>query len=679
MIVPVKNIVETVDLTPQDAFLPLFECVVNSIISLIKTKIAFEKKQIHIKIIRGDLPSQTSLDNIKTIHSIVITDNGLGFDDTNFASFETPFTKTNKEYGCKGIGRFTVLAAFKSLRVCSNYKENDIWKYREFIFDTEKEVTIVNQVNSEQFENKTTIELIDCFNPAIKDRTAKSIDDISKEIMQQCLIYYLSGSLPTIEISDSEDNKVEIINDLFDQVSKEREREFSLGNHEFKAYVIKTPKEGNRANHYVSYCANSRVVGQPKSISKFNSLFSYPLEQEGKLYFLDVYLVSEYLNKKVYNVRNGFSIPREKEKGLFDSSDLISFQEIEEKLTTILEEEYEPHVKETQERSLNELKSYISNYAPRYKSLLNNAEILRTIPPNLSDDKKEEALYKISFNARKTVEKKLQDFIDNKSVNEESIQQIKNDIKEKISFDVDSLADYMTRRKAIIDLFDKFLEADNNGKYKLEEDIHNLIFPMGLTNEEVSYESHNLWLLDERFLTYKFIGSDKSITSISQKKSSKEPDIICLQDNPQMFDNPIGFGDKSNGELNSLVIFEFKRPGETAHQKNKGDYRWEFSDLIEPYFDEFLYSPDKKNYKGKQVIVKDNTPKFGYIIVDVIPPLLETYNKGKGWKRTPFGSFYKMNTDLNLHLEVMTFTKLIEYAKNRHLPFFNKLFGSNSL
>ena len=131
--------------------------------------------------------------------------------------------------------------------------------------------------------------------------------------------------------------------------------------------------------------------------------------------------------------------------------------------------------------------------------------------------------------------------------------------------------------------------------------------------------------------------------------------------------------------MNSLVIFEFKRPGETAHQKNKGDYRWEFSDLIEPYFDEFLYSPDKKNYKGKQVIVKDNTPKFGYIIVDVIPPLLETYNKGKGWKRTPFGSFYKMNTDLNLHLEVMTFTKLIEYAKNRHLPFFNKLFGSNSL
>jgi hypothetical protein len=674
MIVPVKNMVERVDLTPQDALLPLFECVVNSIISLLKSNI--ENKEIQIKIIRGDLPSQPNiLDNTKTIHSIIITDNGIGFDDANFKSFETPYTNLNKEFGCKGIGRITVLAAFKSIVVRSNYKEGSQWMYREFLFDSEKEVTITKCEKSTDESYKTTIELIDCFNPIIKDRTAKSIEEIAKEVMQHCLIYYLSGTLPTIRIFDTKDKKGEVINDLFDQVSKERERGFEIGGQKFRAYVTKTLKEGNRTNHYVSYCANSRVVGQPRSISKFNHLFSYPILQNGKAYFLDIYLVSDYLNKKAYHVRNGFSIPREKENVFFANSD-ISFQEIEEKLTVILEDGYEPHVKETQERSINELKSYIISNAPRYKSLLKNEDILKAIPPNLNDDKKEEFLYKISFNARKTVEKNLQDFIDNKKISEESIQKIKKDIQEKTAFDIDSLADYMTRRKAIIDLFEKFLEADNEGKYKLEEDIHNLIFPMGLTNDEVNYESHNLWLLDERFLTYKFIGSDKSITSISQKKSSKEPDIICLQENPQMFDNPIGFGDKSGGELNSLVIFEFKRPGETAHQKNKGDYRWEFSDLIEPYFDEFLYASDKKNYKGRQVIVKEDTPKFGYIIVDVIPPLLEKFNLGREWRKTPFGSFYKMNGSLNIHYEVMTFDKLLEYAKGRHMPFFNKLFGT---
>lgn len=66
---------------------------------------------------------------------------------------------------------------------------------------------------------------------------------------------------------------------------------------------------------------------------------------------------------------------------------------------------------------------------------------------------------------------------------------------------MDSLADYMTRRKAIIQLFEKFLDADENGDYKLEEDVHNLIFPLGLTKSDLDYENHNLWLLDERFIT----------------------------------------------------------------------------------------------------------------------------------------------------------------------------------
>jgi len=673
MIVPVQNIVETVDLSPKDALLPLYECIVNSIISLMQSNQA--KKEINIYIKRGELPTQTNFDNIKTIHSIIISDNGIGFTDENYLSFETPFTKTLRDYGCKGIGRFTVLAAFKKIRVISNYLENNIWKYREFECDAENEVIPIKFEDSEEKEYKTNVELIDCFNPIVKDKTAVGIETISQEIMQHCLVYYLCGELPLIRIVDEEYDKTEVINELFKRVSKENERIFLVGDQSFKAYITKSPKEGNRRNHYVYFCANSRVVGLPKNIGKFYNLFNYPLNQKGLLYFLDVYIVSDYLNKYVYKVRNGFAIPQEKENKLFEYSELISFEEIEDELVKILEQEYESHVKDTKERSLNELQNYIAEKAPRYTSLSRNTELLKTIPPNLSDDKKEEYLYKISYNARKTVEKNLQEFIDNKQINEDAIMKIKKDIKEKTAYDVDSLADYMMRRKAIIELFEKFLEADIEGKYKLEADIHNLIFPMGFSNDEISYETHNLWLLDERFLTYKFVASDKSITSISQKKSRKEPDLIMLDDNPMMFDNPISFGDKSNGELNSMVIFEFKRPGETAHQMNKEDYRWEFSILVEPYFDDFLYSSDKKNYKGKQVILRKETPKFGFIIIDVLPPLLEQYNIDKGWQKTPFGTFYKMEANKNMHLEVMTFSKLIEYARSRHVPFFDKLFG----
>ncbi|MDR1881427.1 MAG: hypothetical protein LBR26_01420 [Prevotella sp.] len=185
-----------------------------------------------------------------------------------------------------------------------------------------------------------------------------------------------------------------------------------------------------------------------------------------------------------------------------------------------------------------------------------------------------------------------------------------------------------------------FKEAKPDKQYKLEADIHNLIFPMGFEIDEVNYESHNLWLLDERFATYKFIASDKPITAVSQKKSSQKPDLM-------MFDNPISYGDANAGEISSMVIFEFKRPGDVAHQKKKTDYRWEFSELVEKYFGDFLYTQDKKNYKGKQVVVRKNTPKFGYVILDVIPQLLEDYNKDRGWHKTPFDSYYKMIDGLN--------------------------------
>ena len=98
-------------------------------------------------------------------------------------------------------------------------------------------------------------------------------------------------------------------------------------------------------------------------------------------------------------------------------------------------------VKDAQEKSINEISNYISEKATRYRSFLHKPEILKSIPPNLSDDKKEEFLYRISFNARRNVEKNLEDFIQNKQINEQTVLKIKIDIQEKTAYDIDSLAD----------------------------------------------------------------------------------------------------------------------------------------------------------------------------------------------------------------------------------------------
>lgn len=299
---------------------------------------------------------------------------------------------------------------------------------------------------------------------------------------------------------------------------------------------------------------------------------------------------------------------------------------------------------------------------------MDDEDVLRGLPANTPDDAKEDKLHRIIHERQKIIEKRIQDFIRTKQVNEDSIRRIADEIKSKAVLDRDSLADYMIRRKAVIDLFDKFLEADRNGDYKLERDVHNLIFPMGGTSGDTEYEAHNLWLLDERLLSYRFIASNTQIRTYSNIDSQKACDIVAFN----MFDNPIGYGDTDHGEISSLLIFEFKRPGDVASTMSS-DNRWEFSDLTDKYFDAFRYG--KVRSKGRPVTVRSSTSKFAYIILSDIPEALQNYNtERKGWQRTPFGSFYKIVEGSNMHLEAMTFDTLIKAAKQRHSPFFDRLF-----
>ena len=96
----VKNIVGEIDLKPNDAFIPLFKCISNSIISLIQTTdLKPENKEIKIEINRGELPKKTNIHNTSTIDSFKVIDNGNGFTDKNYESFKLAYTDENKEYG----------------------------------------------------------------------------------------------------------------------------------------------------------------------------------------------------------------------------------------------------------------------------------------------------------------------------------------------------------------------------------------------------------------------------------------------------------------------------------------------------------------------------------------------------------------------------------------------------
>ena len=691
MNVNVKDIVDSIDLNRTEAFLPIYESVVNSIISLNKENNV--EKKIEVIIERQKQQEQTlwkDIDNnIYPIDTVTIIDNGEGFTDENFESFSTPFSKINRKYGCKGIGRFTILAMFTEIEVTSFYRRGkDLYK-RHFIFDATNEIT--NQSNEKIEDRKqlqTKVILHKCYNLQLKKSTCKSIEEIAKGIMEHCFIYYLSDTLPQINVMEKIAGKLESISvqSFFNVEAKERERTIKVGDYDFKLYIIKSDQVTTRKYNYVSFCANSRVVGNKRDLSKTDSLYAYPISEGDVSKYLDVYVVSSFLDEHVNNQRTGFKIPESHEETwtFFTNSTIeesITMEDILRAVASELSSMFESYAKETKKRNIEQTKQYIKEKAPQYTSYLYRKDILDSMPPNLTEEKKEEYLHGIAYKENRKIDEKIERFIELKQVNEDSIKEIIDSIKKKTAYNSDALADYVLRRKAILRLFKKMLDQKENGKYEPESMIHNLIFPMGLTNLQLQYQYHNLWLLDDRFSTFRFIASDKAITSYSQIKSSHEPDLIFINNEKNLMGNPISYGNRDSGEIDMMVIFEFKRPGDTAYQKNKGDNRWEFSVLVEKYFDDFLFGKEKnkKNYRGNIVKISNDTPKFGYVVMDEMPDSLIAYNKSKGWKLTPYHSYYKLNPDENLHIEAITYQNLLRNAEARNNPFFDNLFGNNQL
>lgn len=678
----VKDLVSQIDLNKSEVFLPLYESIVNSIISL--DKVDRENKYIEVLIERNEETQTPNLfgRNAGTIKNITIIDNGQGFTGTNFQSFNSPYGQLNKKYGCKGIGRFTMLAMFESMEITSIYEENDSCYKRTFTFDAENEIT--NEHNEKLQEAtvlQTKVVLRNCNNKELLPATAHNIEEIAKGIMEHCFIYYLCGNLPQINIGEKnvEGGMTTLsVNNYYSLESKEKEKDLPIEGKNFHLYVVKSDKTTSRKYNYVSLCANSRVVGSKKNLADVDSLYTYPISENGESKFIDIYVVSPFLDKHVNNARTAFRIPEKIDDAITfeDQTKEISIEGILKAIAKEISTMYETYAVETKNRNIKEVREYITNTAPEYRSFLLRDDILEAMPPNLSDEKKEAYLHGIAYNENKKIAEKIDKFIQLNEVNEEEISNIIDTIKRRTAYDADKLVGYVSRRKAIISLFEKMLEMKDNGKYELESMIHNLIFPMGLTNESVSYQYHNLWLLDDRFSTFRFIASDRSITSISQIRSSKEPDIVMFDDDRLLVNNAMSFGDKDKGDIGTMVIFEFKRPGDTAHQKKKNNSRWEFSELVEPYFDNFLFGKekDKKNWKKQVVRVTKDTPKFGFVVMDEMPKDLIEFNTSHGWRKTPFGSFYKINPDLNLHIEAMDFHTLLRNAEERNKPFFDHLF-----
>ncbi|MCD7933593.1 MAG: hypothetical protein LUH15_20870 [Tannerellaceae bacterium] len=133
-----------------------------------------------------------------------------------------------------------------------------------------------------------------------------------------------------------------------------------------------------------------------------------------------------------------------------------------------------------------------------------------------------------------------------------------------------SLAKYILHRKTVIDILKKYLKPNEYGKFALENTLHKLIFPLKSTSDDLNYEDHNLWLIDERLSYHTYIASDKPFTQmdkeIIESDSEDRPDIVVFND---YFNNRFALSETNTNPFNSVVIIEFKRPMRNGYPEDE--------------------------------------------------------------------------------------------------------------
>lgn len=646
---------------------PLFEAVVNSIQSLEDTDTS-EEKTIEVfaqrqETINRDLDGKLE---ITPFESFYISDNGKGFSSANYQSFRTADSSLKWKKGCKGIGRFLWLKAFEKVEINSTFFENDMWQKREFSFNLDGITPDDNLSNGDEFKQKTTVKLIG-FKRNFRGKSPVSLEVLAKRIIEHCLVYFLFENCPRITVRDNLGEQF-CLNDYFETCIKDslHQDKFAIDNRNFVLYHVKMP-EGVTA-HELHLCANKREVRSYNLNKTLPNLQGRIRDEEGQSFFYAGFLTSDYLDSAVNASRTNFEFEKD---GQTDWNQNLPEKELIDATSEYIAAYLSDYLEEINAKKRKRINDYIAHRQPKYRYLVaQRPSSLEAIAPNISDKELDIALYRelLQWDLEiKQTGEKLQDELSKNLLSTSEIKQRYNKYYEQVNgISKTSLAEYIVRRKVILDLLENSLQLTDEGKYASEESIHSIICPMRYTSDDISFEEMNLWIIDERLAYHNFLASDKQMKAIPviDSDSDERMDIA-------IFDEAISFSDKDS-QFNSITVIEFKKP-------NRNDLKPDDKNPIHQVlrYVEEIKSGKKMRANGRPFGNVSNTAFYCYVIADMTDSLKQDA-KYSGLRITPDGEgYFGYIPDPGAYIEIISFEKLLRDAKERNQVLFDKLFTPN--
>ena len=667
-----KGRVNNAPLSPyRKNLIPLFEAVVNSIhaIQELKNGDGF----VHVAIERdgGQKAILTELDDTRPIYSFIITDNGVGFDENNYESFETADTTYKASRMAKGVGCMSWLKAFDKVEVKSVFRDNGSYKERSFDFIVSGEG--IERANLRTLGSRpkqgqqTEVRLIG-YKPAYQKHCPKSIQVIAERLLEHCIIFFLSPQCPNITISDGKDTVN--LNDLFIAGDYVQDT-FVIKNENFSIHHLKLYASGVKLNK-LHLCAAERTVYSRDISKRIPNLGVTLLDDSNRPFRYAAIVQGSYLDNHVSEDRTGFDfsdrLDDEGDMGSLFADTEITRDEIENHALAKTKSFLGGQLESINEDKLERVKNHINNVTPEFRPVLKyKPDKVDELRPDLSQNELTAALHRIYHEMRAELKERTDKILTAGVIDDVSYKAEHTRLVDELS-DVSKheLAQHVIHRKLILDLFENILKRNEKGKYNREEVVHNLIYPRRKESGEVFDEQQNLWIIDEKLNYHRYLYSDLEMYKMKEvvkTKSAKRPDVVIF--------NQITLA-SDDSPHDSVVILEFKKPMRTKYDEKKEpnpiDQALNYIDDLEQ--GKVLDEDGRKRIKVK----RGSTLYFVYIICDPTNPIKE-YARKQSFKTFPGDedSFFHYHDNYRAWIEIISFDKLLSDAKKRNRVLFEKL------
>lgn len=656
------NLVKRIERLPKPtnvagALQPLFEAVSNAIHS---TQARFGENVAR----DGKVVVTVSTDRTKNNVWAAVEDNGAGLDEKNWDAFTTTDTDNKIEIGGKGVGRLLWLDCFENITITSVFLTDDAFQRRQFRFVLTLDEQIQDEVVESASDASDTM-----FHVKFEGLRANGYHEkfpgrenyIFQHLTSHFLPIFIGGRSPfiAVHIGDETRQYPDAIKDIVHR--SEPEIELETENYgKLRLTLMECDKVASsdlKGSHFVHFIAHDRTV-HSQAIDGKLGLKCFGADGDRVFHAI---LTGEFLDKNVNQERTAF---------IFDDA------VIDRIINDVCTPQIERFLAEPLAKLKGEQREIIEGITATYPSVAfgDSDELQQKVP---SGELHKDAIYghlarerfRRDENQAKTIRSVLSRLKDTSVDANTLTSAIAEASKALEDAEQRSLAEYVVRRKVVLDfieiLLEKVRDDNQDSAYQREDILHSFICPVRINNVSEgkgrrvdASASHDLWIVDERLTFAEYFSSDVDFNALSAAFDSAERADVLI------FDYVHGL--RQTDEPSKVLLVEFKRPGRTNYPEDENP---QFQ--VERYVQR-LQSGKLTDVRGRPVKLDQNTIFYCYIVADIVGRLDDwTFT----WQRTADGRgrIYRPNGGFQGSIELMGWDALIEDARARNKAFFDRV------